>query len=182
MVSKGLTQARTIKWQPLAAARPAISHSWWQWVSSTDSLTTRLTEAGAPATFRVRLLSQRLGRPSRDEALALDQPIGRWAWIREVALCLNDQPWVIARSVAPLDRLNGHRLDGLGERSLGSWLFSQPGLKRGAIEITRSPAPFHQIPGPLGRRSILHHQRFTVLVQEFFLDNMADNLGLLPSR
>lgn len=175
---KGSTQAP--KWQPLPAARPAMSHAWWQWVASTDSLTARLTDAGAPATFRVRLLDQRLGRPSRDEALALGQPLDRWAWLREVALCLDDRPWVLARSVAPLDRLNGHRLEGLGERSLGSWLFSQPDLKRGAIEITRSPAPFRQLPGPWGRRSILRHRRFTVLVQEFFLDNMADDLGLPP--
>jgi chorismate--pyruvate lyase len=158
-----------------------MSTEWWQWVASTDSLTARLMNAGAPASFRVRLLDQRLGRPYPDEALALGQPLNRWAWLREVALCLDDRPWVLARSVAPLNRLNGHRLEGLGERSLGSWLFSQPDLQRGAIEISSTPAPFAALPGPWGRRSILRHRRFTVLVQEFFLDNMADDLGL-PSR
>lgn len=157
-----------------------MSPAWWQWVASTDSLTARLTKAGAPAVFRVHLLDQRLGRPSRDEALALGQPLDRWAWLREVALCVDGRPWVLARSVAPLSGVSGQRLESLGERSLGSWLFSQPDLRRGSIETTRSPAPFHELPGPWGRRSILRHRRFTVLVQEFFLNNMANDLALPP--
>ncbi|MDR5866499.1 chorismate--pyruvate lyase family protein [Halomonas koreensis] len=158
-----------------------MSQAWWPWVASRDSLTTRLTRAGAPRRFRVRLLDQRLGRPRRDEALALGLPPTRRAWLREVALCLDDRPWVVARSVAPLHGLRGQRLERLGERSLGSWLFRQPDLERGPIEVSAEPAPFHALPGPWGRRSVLRHGRFAVLVQEFFLDAMADDLAL-PSR
>jgi len=158
-----------------------MSPAWWQWIASRDSLTARLVAAGDPRTFRVRLLTQRLARPRRDEALALGLPPARHAWLREVALCLDERPWVVARSVVPLDGLHGQRLDRLGERSLGSWLFRQPGLARGPLEVTADPAPFYPAPGPWGRRSLFRHRRFVVLVQEFFLDRMADDLGL-PSR
>ncbi|MEQ6917827.1 chorismate--pyruvate lyase family protein [Halomonas aquatica] len=169
------------RWRPLTAARPAMSPEWWRWVASRDSLTTRLVDAGGHRDFRVRLLDQRLGRPRRDEALTLGLPLGRLAWLREVALCLDEQPWVMARSVVPLDGLHGQRLDHLGERSLGSWLFRQPDLLRGPIEVTADPPPFHASSGPWARRSVFRHRRFSVLVQECFLDTMTDDLGL-PSR
>ncbi|PMR80638.1 chorismate--pyruvate lyase family protein [Halomonas urumqiensis] len=158
-----------------------MSAAWWQWIASRDSLTARLIAAGAPRTFRVRLLDQRTGIPRLDEAQALGLPMHRQAWLREVALCLDEQPWVVARSVAPLDDLRGQRLDQLGEQSLGSWLFRQPDLERGDIEVTTSPAGFHSAQGPWGRRSLFRHGHFRVLVQEWFLERMADDLGL-PSR
>lgn len=169
------------RWRPLAVARPAMNPAWWQWIASRDSLTARLVSAGSHRTFRVRLLNQRLGRPRRDEALALDLPPTRHAWLREVALCLDERPWVVARSVVPLDGLHGQRLECLGERSLGSWLFRQPDLERSPLEVTADPPPFHPASGPWARRSLFRHHRFIVLVQEFFLDCMADDLGL-PSR
>ncbi|UYG09750.1 chorismate--pyruvate lyase family protein [Halomonas sp. M4R1S46] len=158
-----------------------MSPAWWQWVASRDSLTSRLTEAGRPWRFRVRLLGQGLGRPRRDEALALGLPLGRRAWLREVALTLDDRPWVIARSVAPLDQPHRRRLERLGEHSLGHWLFRQPDLERGPIEVSADPAPFHPTTGPWGRRSVFRHGDFAVLVQEFFLEAMVDDLAL-PSR
>ncbi|SFU49363.1 chorismate--pyruvate lyase family protein [Halomonas korlensis] len=181
------------RWRPLAAARPAISAAWWQWIASRDSLTARLVVAGGERRFRVRLLGQQLARPALDEALVLGLPPKRYAWCREVVLCLDDRPWVVARSVAPLEQLRGQRLDRLGERSLGSWLFRQPGLERSPIEVTASSPPFQAGNGPWGRRSVFRlgagredshgrrHGRFAVLVQEYFLDTMRDDLGL-PSR
>ena len=64
------TRAQT-RWLPLAEARLAMSPAWQRWVGSRDSLTLRLTEAGAPRPFRVRLLDQRLDAPRPDEARAL---------------------------------------------------------------------------------------------------------------
>lgn len=168
-------------WLPLAARRATMTPAWQTWISSRDSLTARLTAAGDHRAFRVHLLSQRLGRPNLDEALALGLRLDRLAWLREVALCLDDTPWVVARSVAPLTHLRGQRLERLGERSLGSWLFRQPDLERGPIEVTTAQASFHPLTGPWGRRSIFRHGNFAVLVQEFFLQAMADELGL-PAR
>lgn len=172
------------RWQPAAAVRPAMSPAWWQWVASCDSLTERLIAAAGERPFRVRLLDQRIGRPRIDEAQALGLAPGRHAWLREVALCVAERPWVVARSVAPLSQLRGQRLGQLGERSLGSWLFRQPGLERGPIDVTRHPVllPIAQIsPALWARRSVFRHRRFAVLVQEGFLAGMADELGL-PTR
>ncbi|WP_346799406.1 chorismate lyase [Halomonas sp. Bachu 37] len=168
-------------WRPLAAARPRMSPAWWQWVASTDSLTARLMAAGDEKPFRVRLLSQGIGQPQVDEARALGIPPGRHAWLREVALCLDGVPWVTARSVAPLAQLRGHRLDRLGERSLGSWLFRQPDLQRGPLEVTERAPHYSDARGPWGRRSVFRHRGMALLVQEHFLFAMADELDL-PSR
>ncbi|MFC3393037.1 chorismate--pyruvate lyase family protein [Aidingimonas halophila] len=168
-------------WRPADAWRADMSPDWWQWVASRDSLTSRLIEAAGDRDFRVRLIDQRLGRPRLDEARALALDPRQQAWLREVALCIDERPWVVARSVAPMNRLQGQRLAQLGERSLGSWLFRQPDLQRSRIEVTHRPAPFFPEQGPWGRRSVFQHGRFKVLVQEFFLDRMADDLRL-PSR
>ena len=178
------------RWRPVSAARPAMSTSWWQWVASTDSLTARLIVAGGEKQFRVRLLRQGVGWPREDEARALGIAPKRYAWLREVALCLDNTPWVVARSVAPLTQLKGQRLEGLGERSLGSWLFRQPGLIRGPLEATTQSPLFARMNGiesdcTWGRRSVFHHGGkhggLSLLVQEYFLRAMADDLDL-PSR
>ncbi|MEA2119093.1 chorismate--pyruvate lyase family protein [Halovibrio sp. HP20-50] len=182
------------RWRPIHAARPAMSSAWWQWVASTDSLTARLIAAGNGKSFRVRVLRQCIGLPQRDEALALSLAPRRYAWLREVALCLDETPWVVARSVAPLAQLKGQRLERLGERSLGSWLFRQPGVVRGPLEVTTHSPSFASVSGiqndcAWGRRSVFYHGSkhgyqhggLSLLVQEFFLPAMTDDLGL-PSR
>ena len=175
------------QWLPVAAARPAMSALWWQWVASTDSLTARLMAAGKPGAFRVRVLRQTIGLPQRDEALALGIAHRRYAWLREVALCIDDTPWVVARSVAPLHHLQGKGLGNLGERSLGSWLFQKPDLVRGPLEVTSAAPPFNRLTlgssasSLWGRRSVFEHGGLSLLVQEYFLSTMTDALGL-PSR
>jgi len=178
------------RWRAVAAARPAMSPSWWQWIASTDSLTARLIAAGGEKPFRVRLLRQGVGWPRPDEAQVLGIGNKRYAWLREVALCLDETPWVVARSVAPLTQLKGQRLEGLGERSLGSWLFRQPDLVRGPVEATSQTPSFARSNGiesrcVWGRRSVFHHGGkhggLSLLVQEYFLQAMADELDL-PSR
>lgn len=171
-----------------------MSSAWWQWVASTDSLTARLIAAGREQSFRVRVLRQGVGLPQCDEALALNIVPRRYAWLREVALCLDEAPWVVARSVAPLAQLKGQRLERLGERSLGSWLFRQPDVVRGPLEVTTHSPLFASVSGiqddcVWGRRSVFYHGckhgcqqgGLSLLVQEFFLPAMVDDLGL-PSR
>lgn len=171
-------------WLPAAAQRPRMSPAWWRWVASRDSLTARL-RAASTRPFGVRLLAQGISSPRHDEAQALELDPRARIWRREVMLMLGDTPWVAARSVAPLTSLHGARLQSLGTRSLGSWLFRQPGLERGPIEIIRSPTPKlvtgHGRIAPWGRRSILRLGRTSILVQEFFLDAMTADLAL-PSR
>lgn len=165
-------------WRPVSAARPMMSPEWWGWVASTDSLTARLIAAGGARRFDVRLLRQGVGYPFADEARALGTHAKRYVWQREVALCLDGTPWVVARSVAPLSTLRGQRLYALGERSLGSWLFRQPGLERRPLEVTRSLPRFIAEDSLWGRRSVFRHGRLALLVQEYFLPAMADALSL----
>ncbi|MDR5899421.1 chorismate lyase [Halomonas vilamensis] len=169
------------RWLPVTAARPAMSLPWWRWVASTDSLTARLIAAGEGRKFRVRLLRQSIGFAFADEAMALGIGQRRYAWRREVALCLDGTPWVVARTVAPLAQCRGQRLEQLGERSLGSWLFQQPDLKRGPLEVTSQPPRFAAVDSCWGRRSRFQHAGLSLLVQEYFLTAMADALAL-PSR
>lgn len=169
------------RWTPVAAARPAMSLPWWRWVASTDSLTARLIAAGGGRKFQVCLLRQSVGDVFADEAMALGIGRRRYAWRREVALCLDGAPWVVARSVAPLTQLRGQRLEMLGERSLGSWLFQQPGLVRGPLEVSTQSPRFTPAESLWGRRSRFQHAGLSLLVQEYFLPAMADALAL-PSR
>ncbi|MFG6668245.1 chorismate--pyruvate lyase family protein [Halomonas sp. HNIBRBA4712] len=184
MASHPLTAHPYPRWRPVSALRPAMSAPWWQWVASTDSLTARLIDAGHPSDFRVTLLGQRVGVPARDEARALGLAPRRLAWLREVALGAKGRPWVVARSVAPLDALTGQHLDTLGERSLGSWLFRQPDLVRGPLYATAQPTAFAERQAPAGvqalwaRRSVFYHGGLSLLVQEAFLSTMADDLGM----
>ncbi|WP_447554674.1 chorismate--pyruvate lyase family protein [Vreelandella sp. EE22] len=184
MASHTLQAHPYVRWLPVNALRPAMSAPWWRWVASTDSLTARLVAAGEAKPFRVRLLRQTVGVPQRDEAQALGLAPRRLAWLREVALCVDETPWVVARSVAPLEQLQGQHLDRLGERSLGSWLFRQPGLVRGPLYATGQTPAFaeHLCPSGAfdvwGRRSVFYHGGLCLLVQECFLSTMADDLGM----
>lgn len=165
-------------WTPVRAQRFRMSAAWWHWLASTDSLTARLV-AASPAPFSVRLLRQGIARAYRDEAQALGMPIDQVAWIREVALMSGERAWISARSVAPLTRIGHRRLRSLGERSLGSWLFAQPDLERGPIELTRlGPAAA----GDWIRRSRFRHGAIELLVQECFRFEMAEDLGLDRQR
>ncbi|MDN6297095.1 MAG: chorismate lyase [Halomonas sp.] len=174
-----VAESRTlVRWRPVAAARPLMSPDWWRWVASTDSLTARLIAAGGSRRFSVRLLRQRVGYPFADEARALGISAQRYVWQREVALCLDGTPWVVARSVASLATLRGQRLHALGERSLGSWLFRQPGLARRPLEVSTNSPRFIATNSLWGRRSVFRHGRLALLVQEYFLPAMAEELGL----
>lgn len=169
------------RWIPVKAARPAMPLPWWRWVASTDSLTARLIAAGEGRHFCVHLLRQCVGYAFVDETRALGVSRHRYMWRREVALCLDHTPWVIARTVAPLSQVQGQRLETLGSRSLGSWLFQQPDLVRGPLEVSTQPPRFAALEALWGRRSRFEHAGLSLLVQEYFLPAMADAL-VLPSR
>lgn len=148
------------------------------WLTEPDSLTARCQRACAD--FRVRLLSFGKGRALADESAGGEAGRGL-AWVREVALECDGRPVIFAHTtlatVAP-GRLS-RWMAGLGNRSLGSLLFSYPGFERGAIEFLRLDArhPLYRRAaalGPVGpslwaRRSLHRLGRQQVLVTEVFL-------------
>jgi chorismate--pyruvate lyase len=118
------------RWQAqLIANRPARPLS--DWLREPDSLTTRCLRHCR--SFRVQVLRQEVARPLADEAGRCRLPV------REVLLECDGVPVIFAHSV--LSTARGGRLGRwfgrLGNRSLGSLLFTHAGFRRGAIEFMR---------------------------------------------
>lgn len=154
------------------------------WLLDAGSLTQRLRQACA-GRFRVRVLRQEWARPSRDEARVLKLRLEAWAWIREVQLLGDDQPWVFARTLIPARTLRGRgrRLTRLGTKPLGAVLFADPGVRRGPVEIARvlagqrlhrrAFAGFAEPPDAIwGRRSVFRIDGHPLLVCEIFLPDL----------
>jgi chorismate--pyruvate lyase len=154
------------------------------WLLDSGSLTRRLRQI-CPNQFRVRILWQGWDRPSFDEARVLGLRLGAWAWIREVQLLCDDQPWVFARTLIPARTLRGRgcRLTRLGTRPLGEVLFTDSGVRRGPVEIARiaTGQRLHrraltdqaEPPDALwGRRSVFWIAERPLLVCEIFLPDL----------
>ena len=174
--------ARPLRWQSSQRLRRALlPDDWRSWLLEPGSLTQRLRHC-CGGRFHVELLGQQLQRPLRDEAEALGRPPHELALVRQVRLCCDDAPWVFARTVIPLPSLNSglKRLDQLGSRPLGELLFSDPGMQRSIVEVSRlwPGHPLHPLSGaapdtPLwGRRSVFTLYRCPLLVSEFFLPQL----------
>lgn len=111
---------------------------WQRWLTDRASLTQHLLNA-SNGKFRVEVVRQGWARPTRSEAQTLGIPIRQLALIREVHLLGNDQVWVYARSIIPASTMTGRerQLSHVGNRSLGSILFSDPTMHRGPLQISR---------------------------------------------
>lgn len=155
------------------------------WLLDPGSLTQRLQEHCA-GRFRVVPLGQYWQRPMLNEAQALDVKPHETAFVREVHLLCDDQPWVFARTVIPVRSLKGQRrrLCRLGNKPLGAVLFADPGMQRSGIEIARLHAPqglFQRATAPLqsvpaeiwGRRSAFFLGGHPLLVSEIFLPEIG---------
>lgn len=139
---------------------------------------------------QVRILFEGYARPTRDEALALALPPRQQTWIREVALCAGQTPWVLARTIMPLATLRGsdRYLQHLGRKPLGALLFAKSCWRRGVFELSscltpeqhtqsscardQGPAKADQPPARwqtwYGRRSLFRKRQHGLLVSEFF--------------
>lgn len=154
------------------------------WLLDTDSLTQRIRRK-CQGCFRVRVLDQVWDYPRHDERLALQIPARQRATIRQVQLLCDKTPWVFARTVIPVSTLHGpqRRLAYLGNKPLGAYLFADPGMHRGAVElscisshhamyrpatsgITSKPAEIW------GRRSVFRVGGKPLLVSEVFLPDL----------
>ncbi len=151
------------------------------WLLDRGSLTSRLVRASG-GDFRVRLLRQGWGCPLYSERQLLRTRRAEAALVREVELLGHGAPWVFARTLIPASSLRGsaRRLAHLGDKPLGAVLFSDPGMRRGPIQIARL-LPRHplfaaatrslgQQPAELwGRRTLFYLAGKPLLVNEIFL-------------
>ena len=161
-----------VRWYTLR--RPAATDAppeWRKWLLDPGSLTQRLINA-SQGDFRVEVVRQLWGRPTRSEARALGIPPRQLALIREVQLIGNGQPWVFARTIIPASTLTGkqRKLNYLGNRSLGSVLFRDPTMRRGALQVNRLNLTTGET--VWARRSVFYLSNKPLLVAEVFLPSL----------
>ena len=108
-----------------------------RWLVAGGSLTARLTARSA--SFRVQRLHQRTATCLADEAGAIGLARPGRVWEREVLLRCDGAPVVFAHTVVPVSAsaADWPLFSALGERSLGSTLFYDPRVSRGALEFAR---------------------------------------------
>ena len=173
---------RTPLWRPCdQISRLHIPDQFRGWLLDSASLTHRLKQV-CGATFRVRVIRQAWGRPRQDEARILKLRPAQRGLIREVQLLCNGKPCVFARTVIPVRTRSGRqrRLASLGSRPLGAFLFADPTMRRGPVEISRmvrghdlfllATAGLKQAHLEIwGRRSVFYLSGKPLLVSEIFL-------------
>lgn len=118
------------------------------WLVDTRSLTAKLIAHGAG--FQLRRLRQARGLCLADECAAVRLPRRRRVQEREVLLQCDGRPAVYAHTVVPLSAsaTDWPFFGTLGERSLGTTLFGDPRVARGALQFARLRAAH-----PLARRA-----------------------------
>ena len=159
-------------WSARLHVTPAkLTPFWRNWLYDQGSLTARLI-ALSPGQFSVECLKEGYGLPSPLEQKELRMSSSQRVWFREVTLKLNGAPVVYARTAVPLSAVNGKmtRLQHLGNRSLGSFLFSEPSLQREPLKVSHCKA------NTLGltwcRRSVFRINQRPLMVSEAFSPNL----------
>lgn len=158
------------------------------WLREEGSLTRRIQRCCD--VFTVRPLRSGLGRIAHDEAALLDQPPGRHAFLREVFLYADGKPVVFAHSACAPAHLRGAwgAVRGLGNRSLGTLLFTHPLVHRQGLHFQtlgfhhplyqRAAVVLGDAPPRLwARRSLFCLHDAPLLVTEVFLPEIL-KLGL----
>lgn len=145
------------------------------WLTDKGSLTRKIENRCNQ--FKVAIISQALAHPFIDESAVLGLRKGRLAWVREVSLYADDCPVVYARSVLPQESMRGawRVLSRIGNRPIGSILFSDPGIRRGQLVYkkldVRHPLSHILVRNETlwARRSVFVRGRMPLLVNEVFM-------------
>lgn len=158
-------------WSTRNHIAPASLPAYWRdWLFDHGSLTARLSQLGH---FSVEIVREYYGRPTPLERRCLALSHQGRVWVREVILHVDQHPLVYARTAIPLTTLTGQerRLQYLGKRSLGSYLFRQPDLQRQPLRVC------HCNPNPLAlewcRHSVFTLGDKPLMVSEAFSQQLA---------
>lgn len=159
MSHSALTQLRALRYFDVIPPHESAQRDW---LMLEDSMTKRFEQFGKPVS--VTLLNEAF--VTRDalegeQHLLPDEP--RY-WLREILLCVGDEPWLAGRTVVPESTLCGPELalQQLGQTPLGRYLFTSSTLTRDFIEIGCHDALW-------GRRSRLRLSGKPLLLTELFL-------------
>lgn len=155
------------------------------WLHDHGSLTQRIQQRCTQ--FAVQPVRSGLARIAFDEAAVLDIAPHQFAYSREVFLQADGRDVVFAHSACHADDLRGawQAMKGLGNRSLGSLLFTHPQVVRHPLHYAalRPHHPLYQSavsaiddhPERLwARRSLFTLHRAPLLVTEVFLPAILD--------
>jgi chorismate lyase len=174
----GATHARWVAHVNGVCASQALR----RWLTDTVSLTVKLRACSRQ--FGVRRLRQTLGVCLKDERAAIGLARPGQVREREVLLHCDGRPVVYAHTVVPLcaTAYDWPFFSSLGERSLGTTLFGDPRVQRGALHYARLRAPHPlarrasaaagglDLRGPLyARRCLYRRRKGLLLVTEVFL-------------
>jgi len=120
---------------------------------------------------QIIVLRQGWHYPSPAERLCLKVRLRCYAFIREVEIRYENQPIMFARTTIPASTLTGQerRLTQLGASSLGSVLFSYPGVMRSAFEIKTCRLLRYSASELWERQSFFYLKRKPLLLTEVFL-------------
>ena len=158
------------------------------WLTHRASLTARLVAHSQR--FRVQRLHQGVALCLPDEARVIGLPRAQKVVARDVILRCDEQAVVYAHTVMPLsaNATQWPLFASLGEKSLGSTLFSDPLVQRGRLRFARLPLthPLMQRVAQCGllqefantqhlyaRRSIFRRKGACLLVTEVFLPRIV---------
>lgn len=174
-----MTGAQPSRWQAHLLRSPD-NQGYLPWLRETGSLTARIRARSQQ--FGVRCLHQRHAPMQYDEAAPLSLKQGVLVKVRDVLLLADDEPVVFAHTV--MARHPHHAFDrsfaALGSRSLGSLLFSGPGVPRQPLEFCQvdqrhflyqqAHLSMQALPPILwARRSLFQYGAKKLLVAEVFL-------------
>ncbi|WP_223669905.1 chorismate--pyruvate lyase family protein [Kangiella shandongensis] len=107
-----------------------------EWVAEFGSLTQKLSCYADPV--RLELLKESLENATDNEQQLLGLVNNAQSQVREVTLYGPGKPWIYARTVVPAD--NKALLTGLGDKPLGSILFTSRELRRYSLEVRQLQA------------------------------------------
>lgn len=148
-----------IEWLPEHSPIPAAVSDW---LMELGSMTRRFERHCG----RVHVEPQRECFVTRDRLVeeAEHLPCSERYWLREVVLLGDGRPWLLGRTVIPLETLTGpdQALVDLGTLPLGRYLFSSDSLTRDYIDVGRQEALW-------ARRSRLCLAGKPLLLTELFL-------------
>jgi chorismate lyase len=153
-----------------------------QWLTHRGSLTARLVAHSTQ--FRVQRLQQRVAMCVPDEFLEIGLPRRQRVHERDVILRCDGNAVVYAHTAVPMSATATQwpLFASLGERSLGSTLFSDPLVERGQLQYARlhpahalyqralAAVECQELPASLlARRSVFRRKGGCLLVTEVFL-------------
>ena len=160
MAEHALSLLRAIEWLP--ASSPLFTDSVLDWLMEEDSMTRRFERYCQQVT--VNVLSEGFVQAADAGSDVALLPAEQRFWRREIELCGDGTPWLVACTLVPESTLVGpeKKLQELGTVPLGRYLFASSTLSRDFIDVGRS--------GELwGRRSRLRLSGKPLLLTELFL-------------